>query len=85
MNSRDLAAAAAGGEGGVGGDATRPKRTLIQLTHASGNACVSRRSNVSGNACISRCSIPTLANDRSKKNVWLVLDVAVCVPPDEPQ
>ncbi len=46
---------------------------LIPLTHASGNAC------------ISRCSVHTLAADRPKKKVQLAVDVAVSAPPDEPQ
>ncbi len=60
-------------------------RVPIKLTHASGNACVSGCSNASGNACVSRHSIHTLAADRLKKEVQLVVGVAVPVPPDEPQ
>ena len=45
----------------------------IKLTHASGNAC------------ISRCSIHTLADDRPKKRVYIAVDMVVCAPPDEPQ
>jgi hypothetical protein len=55
------------------------------LIHASENACISRCSNAFGNACISRRSIHILATDRPKKEVQLVVDVAVCVPPGEPQ
>jgi hypothetical protein len=51
--------------------------------HASENACVSRRSNAFGNACISRCSIHILTTDGPKKNVQLVVDMAV--PPGELQ
>jgi hypothetical protein len=40
---------------------------------------------VSGNACISRCRIHTLTADRPKKEVQLVVDVAVRVPLGEPQ
>jgi hypothetical protein len=69
----------------VGGDAKQLERVPIKLTHASKNACVSRRSNVSGNACIFRHSIHTMAADRLKKEVQLVVDVAVRVPPGEPQ
>jgi hypothetical protein len=69
----------------VGGDAKRLERAPIQLTHASGNACISKCSNASGNACIFRHSIYTLAADRPKKKVWIVVDIAVRVPPGEPQ
>ncbi len=57
----------------VGGDAKQPELTLIPLTHASGNACISRR------------SVHTLATDRPKERVQLVMDMAVRAPPDEPQ
>ncbi len=53
----------------VGADAKQLERTPIQLTHASGNACIYGRSDVSGYACVSRCSIHTLATDRPKKKV----------------
>jgi hypothetical protein len=72
----------------VGGDAKQPERTPIPLTHASGNACVSRHSpstHASGNTCISRCSVHTLAADRPKKRVQLAVDMAVLMLPDEPQ
>jgi hypothetical protein len=68
----------------VGGDAKQPKRILIQFTHASRNACIYGHSNASGNACISRRSIYTLATDRPKKKVRLVVDLEVHAP-DEPQ
>jgi hypothetical protein len=55
------------------------------LTHASENACVSGCSNASGNACVSRHSIHALAADRLKKEVQLVVGVAVPAPPGEPQ
>jgi hypothetical protein len=57
----------------VGGDAKQPERMPIPLTHASGNACISRH------------SVHTLAADRPKKRVQLAVDVAVPTPPDEPQ
>ncbi len=57
----------------VEGDAKQPERTMVPLTHASGNACVSR------------CSVHTLAADKLKKRVQLAVDVAVRVPPDELQ
>jgi hypothetical protein len=36
----------------VGGVTKRLGRAPIKLTHASGNACVSGRSDASGNACV---------------------------------
>ncbi len=68
-----------------GGDAKQLELAPIKLTHASENACVSGCSNASGNACLSRCSIHTLAADRPKKEVQLVVDVVVSAPPGEPQ
>jgi hypothetical protein len=64
----------------VGGDEKHLGQMPIKLTHASGNACISRCSDASGNACISRHSIHTLAADGPKKEVRLVLDVAVRAP-----
>jgi hypothetical protein len=69
----------------VGGDAKCLEWAPIKLTHASENACISGCSGASGNACIYRHSIHTLAADRLKKGVQLVVDVAVHVPPGEPQ
>ncbi len=69
----------------VGGDVKQLEWMPIQFTHAPGNICVSGHSNASGNACVSRCSIHTLATDRPKKRVWLVVDMAVRALPDEPQ
>jgi hypothetical protein len=69
----------------VGGAAKQLGQALIKLMHASGNAWVSGRSDASGNACISRCSIHTLTTDVPKKEVQLVVDVAVRAPPGELQ
>ncbi len=57
----------------------------VKLTHVSGNACVSGCSDVSGNACVSRCIMHTLTTDGPKKEVQLVVDVAVRAPPVELQ
>jgi hypothetical protein len=57
----------------VGDNAKRPEKTPIPLTHASGNACISRH------------SVHTLATDRPKKRAQLAVDMAVHAPPDEPQ
>jgi hypothetical protein len=51
----------------------------------SGKACIFGCSNASGNACVSRHSIHTLAADRLKKKVKVVVDMVVCAPPDKPQ
>ncbi len=69
----------------VGGVAKQLEWALIKLTHASENACILGCSDESGNSCISRRSIHTLAADRPKKEVQLVVDVAVSAPPGEPQ
>jgi hypothetical protein len=67
----------------VGGDANQLGRALIYSTHASGNACGSRCSNASGTACVPRRGIHTLASDKPKKEVQLVVDI--CALPGEPQ
>jgi hypothetical protein len=69
----------------VGGDAKQLEQVPIKLMHASGNACISGRSNASGNACISRCITHTLTADRPKKEVGFAVNVAVCAPPGKPQ
>ncbi len=69
----------------VGEDVKQLGRALIKLTHVSGNACVSGCSNASGNAFISRHSMHTLTTDGPKKDVQLVVDVAVPAPPVELQ
>jgi hypothetical protein len=57
----------------------------VKLTHVSGNACVSGHSDASGNACVFRCIMHTLTTYGPKKEVQLVVDVAVRAPPVELQ
>jgi hypothetical protein len=53
----------------VGGEAKGLERAPIKPMHASGNACVSRRSDATGNACVSRRSIRTRPlTDRRRKS-----------------
>ncbi len=69
----------------VGGDAKQLEQAPIKLTHASGNACISRHSDVAGNACVSRCSAHTPTADGPKEEVGFAVDVAIRAPPGKPQ
>ncbi len=57
----------------VGGDVKRLGQASIKLAHAFGNACISRH------------SMHTLPTDRPKKEVQLVVDMAVQALPVELQ
>ncbi len=69
----------------VGGDAKIFEQAPIKLTHASGNACISRCSNALENACVYQCSAHTLTTDGPKKKVRFAVDVGVRAPPGKPQ